>query len=124
MAEKLDLEPKPVSVSLDHSTLNGTSVLPHPGPQSEKRDSVTFGAEPRNHSHDDYPDGGLRAWLVVLGVCVPVYTMNLWTVTEHALGCLCLFFNVSSFRHTACLRSLVQEAHNRSQRWLCEFLGS
>lgn len=20
--------------------------------------------------HDDYPDGGLRAWLIVLGVCV------------------------------------------------------
>src|SRR5258708_2216341 len=115
MAEKLHLETKPVPVSLDHSTLDGASVPPHPGTQTEKCNSVTFGVEPRNQSQDDYPDGGLRAWLVVLGVRVPAYTMSLWTVTEHALGCLCLFFNVSSFRHTACLRFLVQEAHDRSQ---------
>ena len=56
--------------SLDHSTFYGASVPSHPGAQSEKCDSVTFdSAKP---SQEDCPDGGLQAWLVVLGVRLPV----------------------------------------------------
>jgi len=70
MAQKLDLGPKlqPSALhSLDHSTFHGTSDPPHPGTRNEKGDVGTFDSELRNLSQDDYPDGGLRAWLVVLG---------------------------------------------------------
>src|SRR6266702_6295034 len=59
--------------SLDHSTLYGASVLSHPGAQSEKGSTVSFDSAPRKHSQGDCPDGGLQAWLVVLGVRLPVY---------------------------------------------------
>ncbi len=103
MAQELDLGHKLqpfVPYSLDHSTLYGASDPSYPGTQSEKGNPVAFDSAPRNQSQDDYPDGGLQAWLVVLGVRLPAY-MSLWTATDHALGLLCLFFNVSSFRHTA-----------------------
>ena len=77
MVEKLDLGHKLIPDSLGHSTLKGASVPPHPGPQSEKGDSVTFDSEPRNRSQDDYPYGGLQAWLVILGAHLPTYTMSL-----------------------------------------------
>ena len=87
--------------SYDHSILHGNSAPPQPGIQIEERDSVAFYSEPRNQSQDDYPDGGLRSWLVVLGVRLPVF-LPFWTESDHVLGCLYLFFNVSGLWHTAC----------------------
>jgi hypothetical protein len=43
-------------------------TLGHPSIQIEEGDPVTLYSNPQNQSQDDYPDGGLRAWLVVLGV--------------------------------------------------------
>ena len=81
MAQQLDLglklEPS-APHPLDHSTLHDTSAPPHPGTQSEKSDSAAFDSEPQNQSQDDYPDGGLQAWLVVLGVRLPTH-ISLWT---------------------------------------------
>ena len=76
MAQKLDLGLKlqpSAPHSLDHSTFHGTSDPPHPDTQNEKGYSMTLDSEPQNQSQDDYPDGGLRAWLVVLGVRLPAY---------------------------------------------------
>ena len=87
--------------SYDRSILHGNSASPQPGIQIEERDSVAFYPEPGNQSQDDYPDGGLRAWLVVLGVRLPAF-LPLWTVSDHVLGCLYLFFNVGDLWHTAC----------------------
>jgi hypothetical protein len=42
----------------------------HPDAQSEKCDSVAF--DSAKHSQKDCPDGGLQAWLVVLGVRLPM----------------------------------------------------
>lgn len=32
-------------------------------------ETADLDGQPDVIDHDDYPDGGLRAWLVVLGVC-------------------------------------------------------
>ncbi|KAI9464986.1 MFS general substrate transporter [Lactarius psammicola] len=89
MAQKLDQKTFQPSVpySLDHSTLYGASVPSHPGTRSEKGDSVGLDSAPRNQSQDDYPDGGLQAWLVVLGVRLPAYMslggyVNSWGVFQ------------------------------------------
>ncbi len=78
---------------------------PHPSYSSDEKD-IDLDAT-RNESalpgteitdHDDYPDGGLRAWLIVLGVrlyymnCVelrPLTPMSSWK--DHVL----YFLNVS-----------------------------
>jgi hypothetical protein len=71
MAQQLELELKlqpSVSHSLGHSTLHGKYVLLHPGIKGKEGDSVAFDSKPPNHSQDDYPDGGLHGYcLVVLG---------------------------------------------------------
>ena len=59
--------------SLDPSTLSGGPFKSHPGVQNKKGDSAIFDSLPRKQSQDDCPDGGLQAWLVVLGVRLPVY---------------------------------------------------
>ena len=69
MAQELDIGQKlqpVISCPLDDSTLYGISS--HPDAQSEKGDSAAFDSAPRTHPQDDYPDGGLHAWLMVLGV--------------------------------------------------------
>ena len=40
--------------------------------QNEKDSSVVYESALRKPSQEDYPDGGLQAWLVVLGVRVSV----------------------------------------------------
>ena len=70
-AQELDIEQKLQPVIFyppDNSTFYDTSVPSHQDAQSEKGDSVAFELSPRNHPQDDYPDGGLHAWLMVLGV--------------------------------------------------------
>jgi hypothetical protein len=74
MAQQLDLRQvlpcklQPlISCSLDHSSLCDAPVSSHTRAQSQKGDSAAFDFEPRN-SQEDCPDGGLQAWLVVLGV--------------------------------------------------------
>ena len=58
--------------SLDPSTLSGAPFKSHPGVQNKKGDSAAFDPVPRKHTQEDCPDGGLQAWLVLLGVRLPV----------------------------------------------------
>jgi hypothetical protein len=73
MAQRLNLghalpcKPQPLIVySPDPSTLGDASAPGHPVMKSEKGDSAA--SDLALHSLEDCPDGGLRAWLVVLGV--------------------------------------------------------
>jgi hypothetical protein len=96
--------------SLGLSTLHGKSAPPYPSIQVEEGDPVTLYSNPQNQSQDDYPDGGLQAWLVVLGVrLLALLSLWMWTETDHVLGILCLFFDVSSLWRAAYLRSLVHD---------------
>ncbi|KAI9459459.1 MFS general substrate transporter [Lactarius psammicola] len=74
-----------VLYSLDHSTLYDASVLSHPGLQSEKRNSVDFDSAPQRQQ-DDCPDGGLQAWLVLLGASCATFStcgyVNSWGVFQ------------------------------------------
>ncbi|KAH9180805.1 MFS general substrate transporter [Lactarius sanguifluus] len=58
----------------------------HPGAQSEKCNSAAFDSAPRIHLPEDYPDGGLRAWLVVLGASCATFSTagyaNSWGVFQ------------------------------------------
>lgn len=82
MSREIDLEGKSqYSHTIDRSTLRDSSAS---YPQKEKVDifcelkapfsGPLFPSETVTvtvhhlHAHDDFPDGGLRAWLVVLGV--------------------------------------------------------
>jgi len=49
-----------------------TSPIVEMSRNSRKKDLevASFDGHPDNIDHDDYPDGGLKAWLVVLGVCI------------------------------------------------------
>jgi len=49
-----------------------TSTIVEMSRNSRKKDleGADFDGHPDDIDHDDYPDGGLKAWLVVLGVCV------------------------------------------------------
>jgi hypothetical protein len=90
MEQQLHLRDKPKLSSphsLDDSTLHGKSAPTYPEIQTKEGDPVTIDSEPRNQTEDDYPDGGLHAWLVVLGVRHPV-CLSLRAETDHALGCL------------------------------------
>ena len=78
MSQEIDLEGKNrYSHNIDHSTLRDSSAsypqkgkvdvyceldVPSSGPLSSSETVY------RLHAQDDFPDGGLRAWLVVLGV--------------------------------------------------------
>ena len=71
MVQQLDIGQKlhPVTLGpLHDTTVYGASDPTHPDAQREKGESAAFDSEPRNYSQDDYPDGGLQAWLTVLGV--------------------------------------------------------
>jgi hypothetical protein len=80
MAQRLDLrltQPSKLQsvslyYSLDPSILSGASFQPHPGEQNKKDHLASLKSAPREHSQEDCPDGGLQAWLVVLGVRLPV----------------------------------------------------
>lgn len=54
--------------SLDPSVLSGAPIKPHPGLQNKKDHIAALKPTPLEHSQEDCPDGGLQAWLVVLGV--------------------------------------------------------
>ncbi|KAF8272784.1 MFS general substrate transporter [Lactarius quietus] len=86
MAQQLDLGLR-LQPSASHSLGHSTSTAPtHVGTQSEKGDAVNFDSEPRNQAQDDYPDGGLRAWLVVLGAACASFSTggyaNSWGVFQ------------------------------------------
>ncbi|KAI9446197.1 MFS general substrate transporter [Lactarius indigo] len=87
MAQQLDFGPKLqpfLLCSIDHSTLCDPSVVsrPHPGAhaQSEKRDSEALDSASR-YLPEDYPDGGLRAWLVVLGGACATFATSGYAVS-------------------------------------------
>lgn len=76
MKQELDLGHKHqplILCSLERSILHGT-VPSYPSTQSEKGNPVVFNPAPQKNSREDSgcPDGGLQAWLVVLGVRLPV----------------------------------------------------
>ena len=111
MKQEVDLEQKLqhlIVCSLDHSVLYG-AVISHPGEQGEKANPVAFDTVSPKPSQEDpgCPDGGLQAWLVVLGVRLPMQ-ISLWTITDNVLGFLCYLRNVSSLRYTVYLSSLIQ----------------
>ncbi|KAI9459460.1 hypothetical protein BJY52DRAFT_1223082 [Lactarius psammicola] len=68
--------------SPDHPTLYGASVPTRPGAQSEKGNLVASDPAPQKHSQDDYPDGGLQAWLVVLGASCAAFSTSFKTITR------------------------------------------
>ena len=75
MTQQLNLGPKLrplILCSIDHSTSYVASVPSHPCAQ--KCYSASFDSAPPGqiHPQEDYPDGGLQAWLVVLGVRLSV----------------------------------------------------
>ena len=70
--------------SLDPSTLSGSSFKSRTGVQNKKGDLTVCDSATRKHSQEDCPDGGLQAWLVVLGVRLPVW-MSLWMVINRIL---------------------------------------
>ena len=77
MKQEVNLEHKiqPLIVCpLDHSVLYG-AVLSHPAEQCEKANPVAFDTVSQKPSLEDpgCPDGGLQAWLVVLGVRLPIH---------------------------------------------------
>jgi hypothetical protein len=75
MSQAKDLEGKNHLHSIDRSTLRDSSAS---YPQKEKEDVYCEDPHPGSlspsetvfylHAQDNFPDGGLRAWLVVLGV--------------------------------------------------------
>ncbi|KAI9446199.1 MFS general substrate transporter [Lactarius indigo] len=69
--------------SIDHSTLYGASVPSH---RCEKGSTTAIDSAPRQYSQGDCPDGGLQAWLVVLGAsCATFSTVgyaNSWGVFQ------------------------------------------
>jgi len=51
--------PSPASTIVEMSRNSGQKDI----------ETADLDGQPDVIDHDDYPDGGLRAWLVVLGVC-------------------------------------------------------
>ncbi|KAI9432733.1 MFS general substrate transporter [Lactarius indigo] len=86
MAQELDLEHKLhpfTSCYPDHSTstLHGGSVTSLAGVQGEKGISVTLTLAPHKDSQEDCPDGGLQAWLVVLGASCATFATSGYAVS-------------------------------------------
>ena len=88
MAQQLDLghlhprKSQPLILySRGPSKLCGTSVPSHPEAQGEKGDSAPF--DPAPHSLGDCPDGGLQAWLIVLGVRLSGIGICGWSPSTH-----------------------------------------
>ncbi|KAN0140868.1 Major facilitator superfamily domain containing protein [Lactarius tabidus] len=94
MAQRLDLrltQPSKLQsvslyYSLDPSILSGASFQPHPGEQNKKDHLASLKSAPREHSQEDCPDGGLQAWLVVLGASCATFSTcgyaNSWGVFQ------------------------------------------
>ena len=108
MLQEIDLEGKSqYSHTIDHSTLRDSSAS---YPQKEKVEVEIYceleapfsGPLPPSetvtvyhlHAQDDFPDGGLRAWLVVLGVRSLLFAISQW-VTDPGrtiFKCFCSVF--------------------------------
>lgn len=86
MSQEIDLDEKSqCSHTIDRSTLRDSSAT---YPQKEKADiyceleAPFSGPLPPSetvyhlHAQDDFPDGGLRAWLVVLGVSSLLFAIS------------------------------------------------
>jgi hypothetical protein len=92
MSQEIDLEEKSqYSPTVDRSTLRDSSAS---YPQKEKVDIYCELEAPFSgplspsetvyhlHAQDDFPDGGLRAWLVVLGVRSLLFAISQWAADE------------------------------------------
>jgi hypothetical protein len=109
MAQRLDLgltQPSKLQsetlnsyYSLKPSILSGASLQSHPDVQNKKDHLAALKSVPWEHSQEDCPDGGLQAWLVVLGVRLPVY-LSLGGGQPHTLGFMCYLLNVSTASST------------------------
>ena len=94
MSQEIDLEGKSqYSHTIDRSTLRDSSAsypqkekvdiyyeleAPLPGPISPSETVSRY----HLHAQDDIPDGGLRAWLVVLGVRSLLFAISQWAADE------------------------------------------
>jgi hypothetical protein len=92
MSQEIDLEEKSqYSHTIDRSTLRDSSLPVDSSasdPQKEKVDIYCELEAPlptletvtvyHLHAQDDFPDGGLRAWLVVLGVGSLLFAISRW----------------------------------------------
>jgi hypothetical protein len=94
MSQEIDLEEgkSQYSHTIDRST-QALRDLSASYPQKEKTDFYKLeapfsGPVPpletvyQLHAQDDFPDGGLRAWLVVLGVRSLLFVISLWAADE------------------------------------------
>jgi hypothetical protein len=92
MSQEIDLEEKSqYSPTVDRSTLRDSSAS---YPQNEKVDIYYELEAPFSgplspsetvyhlHAQDGFPDGGLRAWLVVLGVRSLLFAISQWATDE------------------------------------------
>jgi hypothetical protein len=105
MSQEIDLEGKgQYSHTIDRATPRDSSAS---YPQKEQVDvycelEVPFSGSlsPSEtvynlHAQDDFPDGGLRAWLVVLGVRSFPFAISQWAAYKHILVLMFNFRNVS-----------------------------
>jgi hypothetical protein len=103
MSQEIDLEEKSqYSPTVDRSTVRDLSAS---YPQKEKVDIYCELEAPFSgplspsetvyhlHAQDDFPDGGLRAWLVVLGVRSLLFVVSQWAADElYIFQCSCSVF--------------------------------
>jgi hypothetical protein len=105
MSQEIDLEGKSqYSHTIDRSTLRDSSAS---YPQKEKVDVYCELEVPlsgplspsetvyRLHAQDDFPDGGLRAWLVVLGVRSLLFPIASGLLTNYISVFMFSFRNVN-----------------------------
>ncbi len=91
MSQEIDLEGKSQYSHTVDQTLRDSSAS---NPQKEKEDIYCKFEAPfsgplppletvyRLHAQDDFPDGGVHAWLVVLGVRAFLFVISQWAADE------------------------------------------
>lgn len=89
MSQEINLGGKDqYSHTIDRSTPRDLSVSYPPKGKVDIYCEFTAGPHPPSetvhhlHVQDDFPDGGLRAWLVVLGVRYLLFSISHWVVDE------------------------------------------
>lgn len=129
MSQEIDLKGKVrYSHTIAHSTPRDLSVsYPPKGKEDVHCESTAGTLSPSEtvhhlHAQDDFPDGGLRAWLVVLGVRSLLFLVSHWVPDE-------LHFSVHvrlSQRELlhGCSASLIVLSYGSCcvQIWFCNFL--
>ena len=68
LAQPSKLQSLSLYCSLDPAILSGASFQSYPSVQNKQDHQAALKSASREDSKEDCPDGGLKAWLVVLGV--------------------------------------------------------